>query len=225
MTFSKAKYALAAAAVLAAPAAMASTVTFDLQGNDSTSYGSLPSSVTMTEGGITATFDAKSIISPVYSGGIITGGTVQDTSHIGLYPGGAGVVNSTGDNSHTVDGSGYDDFVEITFSEEVEIVSISFGYYDSYDDFVIFTDASGDGDIGLGDAVSSSYPVSSNNPFNGFGGLTTDIFAVAATGSNDSWKLKSITVQYVAPVPLPAAGVMLLAGLGGLGLMRRRANA
>jgi hypothetical protein len=48
--------------------------------------------------------------------------------------------------------------------------------------------------------------------------------------SNDQWKLKKISVTYTPPpppnvVPLPAAGWMLLAGLGGIAAMKRRRKA
>ena len=40
---------------------------------------------------------------------------------------------------------------------------------------------------------------------------------LGATDSNDEWKLKGITVDYTpSPVPLPAAGWFLIAGIGGL---------
>ncbi len=141
-------------------------------------------------------------------------------------------------DSHTVDGTGYKDFIQITFSAMVKIKNISFGYYDGYDDFRVLTDASGDGKIGVGDAYSEEFKVTENNPFTGFGSELTNIFAVGAFGGKtctgrywwnkrctpgDSWKLETVTVHYdPAVVPLPAAGWLLIGALGGLGAIRRK---
>ncbi|WP_120501012.1 VPLPA-CTERM sorting domain-containing protein [Roseovarius sp. EL26] len=218
--------ACAVAISCSAVGAQAATISFDLQGNDGGRFSSLPSEFSLTQGGLTATFDARSFSSATQANGIVTSGTVQD-GHIGRYYGGAGVVNSSSDGSHTVDGRGWDDFVEITFSAMVEIKEISFGYYDGYDNFRILTDASGDGEIGVGDAYGSNVNVSQNSPYTGFNGLLTNVFAVAAFGDYDSWKLKSITVEYddtppPAVIPLPAAGWLLLGAFGGMAALRRK---
>lgn len=51
---------------------------------------------------------------------------------------------------------------------------------------------------------------------------TLDEFGRDGTTSFDGFDVDSVSV---APVPLPAAGLMLLAGLGGFAAMRRRKNA
>ncbi|MGR3655540.1 VPLPA-CTERM sorting domain-containing protein, partial [Paracoccus sp. (in: a-proteobacteria)] len=48
---------------------------------------------------------------------------------------------------------------------------------------------------------------------------TLNEFGRSGTTSFDGFDVDSVSV---APVPLPAAGLMLLAGLGGFGVMRRR---
>ena len=41
---------------------------------------------------------------------------------------GLGELNNTGDNSHTVDSSGINDLLQLTFSSEVKILSATFSY-------------------------------------------------------------------------------------------------
>lgn len=42
-----------------------------------------------------------------------------------------------------------------------------------------------------------------------------------STRLNDGWGLSAASVEALAPVPLPVTGLLLIAGLGGLGLWRR----
>jgi hypothetical protein len=54
-----------------------------------------------------------------------------------------------------------------------------------------------------------------------------DSFGIRAqsTGANGEGSIKMIDFEEVAPVPVPAAGLLLLTALGGLGLWRRRQSA
>ena len=240
MTLTNYKAAIAAFAVVttAATAASAATVTFDLNGNDSTNFNKLDSSFDITEGGLTATFDGKAFRSLDVNGesvgqlGYSENGTITDADirdgHIGRYYGGVGIVNSAGDGSHTVDGRGWDDFVQISFGQDILVDSISFGFFDKSDRFRVIADKNNDDEIGVGDFLSNTVDIPGNGTFtdasltNFFG--STNTFAIGAFGYHDSWKLQSITVSYteMAAVPLPASGLLLLAGFGGLAAMRRR---
>ena len=177
------RLALAAggAALLAAGAASASTIVeFDLQGNSSTNYYWLSPSHSATEDGVTALFSAGAFTSVTTSGNSITSAAFASDPRIGLYSGGAGVTNSPTDDSHTVDGGGYKDFIEIRFDDAVMLTEISFGYYDTNDHFRWMYDSNGDGEIGVGDFISDAFSVSANNPFSGFGGVSSTLFAVGA---------------------------------------------
>lgn len=207
------KRTLAASAMLlfSAGVSSAAIVSYDLQGGQSTNYYSLPESFPLTVDGLTATFTARSFVDLD-----VVGNTIQNSSlatsppHIGRYPLGAGVVNGPYDDSHTVDGSGWKDFIEIEFSDVVALSQVEFGYYSTSDHFRWMWDSNDDGEIGDGDFISDAFSVIGNNPFSGFAGVQSNLFAIGAFDDYDictktkterywngwRWKTREVTVEY-----------------------------
>ncbi len=118
--------------------------------------------------------------------------------------GGLGVT-STGDSSNQVDGSNESERLTFVFDDVVRLTQIAFENC-SGDNYQLFFDG-----VSQGTFNSNSY----------VGSTLLTSFAVEATQQNDNFRVRSITYT-PAPVPLPAAGWMLLAGIGGIAAMKRR---
>ncbi|MEM6389315.1 MAG: VPLPA-CTERM sorting domain-containing protein [Pseudomonadota bacterium] len=140
---------------------------------------------------------------------------------------GAG-VHSYYDNYHGVGGGYYDEALAVEASERISITSLVFSYVDRNDHFEIYVDEHGTmTDItnyagGYHWIGGNRWGYGSESVADGDFAMSTGMsYLIGVNDHSDDWKLKSIHYE-IAPVPLPAAGFMLLAGLGGLGLMRAR---
>ncbi|MEM0946777.1 MAG: VPLPA-CTERM sorting domain-containing protein [Pseudomonadota bacterium] len=146
--------------------------------------------------------------------------------------------NSTAycDESHQIDGYYYDEILELDWVDTtVSLKQLVFSYvnqHDYYDDFDLAL-YSGDGvefyqqsiDIksnGVEKYCNNSYDlcvysvdVSSYN-------LIGSVIGVGASDKKAAFKLKKVKFHEVEVIPLPAAGFLLLGGLGGLLALRRR---
>ena len=203
-----------AAALLcgAAGTALAAPVTFDFTGGPNTVHGSLA----FAQGGVSV-----DVLPLVYDDRYRLDGQHRTLGHWGTGLG----VRDTGDRDHKVDGSGDNNAVLFTFDRQITLLGATFSYADADDHVEVFLlDGTrgpnvrrGLGFTGRGGGWSDVAAVDFSADM-----LTSETFALGATDRDDEWKLSSITVD-VAAVPVPAAGVLLLAGLGGLAAMRRRA--
>lgn len=114
-------------------------------------------------------------------------------------------------DSHQADGFGWDDMILLTFDTAVRLESLRFSYADGDDHATILRPGPGGGFLTDEKVAIGGSGVA--DPLGEFEGLS---FGVAAVDWNDGWKLAGVDVSAVAPVPLPAAGWMLLAAIGGL---------
>ena len=130
--------------------------------------------------------------------------------------------------NHTVDGYGPDEGLLVHFNENVQITSLVFSYVDYNDEVSIYSYDNEPFPLTLDTPANSATSFIGSDqieldPYD-FSHMVGQYFLVGASDYNDDWKLKGIHYE-IAPVPLPAAGFMLLAGLGGLAVMRRRQKA
>ena len=190
-------------------AVSAATITFDL---GTASTGGWKNAINYSSGGL-----GLSITGGSYSnnGGVSAGRSVATWAGHGL-----GVADRF-DTNHQIDGYGANDLAILTFSKAVTIVSVAFNYVNSYDFFDFFTGQSGNPTL-----------VSWNNrvkPVVTFANPSTaSVFGIGASQTWSAFKLWSITVNVPdepAPVPVPAAGVLLVGGLGAIAALRRKRRA
>lgn len=165
---------------------------------------------------------------------IVSAGTFTQTGEVEVVQGANGArpvayspglgVTTKWDDSHTIDGSGPLEAVILLFSQPVIITGLTFGWFDSQDDFEFFFDLDLDGIV---ERVLSNI----NIPGSGFvdmTGLFADagvLFGVGANHKSDSFKLKKVHYELAPEIPVPAALPLFLAGLAGLGFAGRRRKA
>lgn len=139
---------------------------------------------------------------------------------------GLGIDNNNGifgSDSSQIDGSGSNDILVFTFARVMRLSRIIFENVSDNDDFVFYVPGA--------DPNATEYDIVNPLPFpdiNGdegffdFGNIEVTSFGIGALGRNDNFRLSRIEI---APVPLPASALLLLAAVGGLGVMRMRKRA
>lgn len=129
-------------------------------------------------------------------------------------------------DTRQIDGAGPDEFALLNFGDlVVEITSVTFSFWDRNDTFAygVYEDTSLPAEPvvferGLGsDNYSNPYTYNFND-----GELVGSIIGFGADSWTDDFRLQSISFDLVTAVSLPAGGLLMLTGLGGLALMRRR---
>ena len=120
-----------------------------------------------------------------------------------------------------IDGRGtYKDVMVFDFGADILLESITFGYYEhggAISNFLLFA-LNGSDLVAEGGATA----IPGGGVFAFLPGLFGHSFGIGAPGSLDQFKIKSITVSTVSPVPLPAALPLFGAALLAVGALRRR---
>lgn len=210
---------LAGALAMCASSAMAATVSFSLGGPTDNNE----SSFVYSQGGVDLT------VSGIRCGNSAGPNSAScNAALIDRYDGGIG-MDGGGNDSHQVDGSGSNEFLKLAFNPSITLKSASFTYVSNLDTFRLYTHNGTDWDYeGDANPCNQLFCVnpSTTYTYNFAGTYFGSMFLIGATGSNDDFKLKAVSVDYeVAAVPLPAAGWMLVAGLGGIAALKRRRKA
>lgn len=147
--------------------------------------------------------------------------------------GGLGVTTG-GNDSHQVDSYGKDEVIKLSFNKSVTLERVYFSLVDWDDDFS-FSMVDGEDQGAFYQNVDIAGHGYGYYDFNqdwtgtmfGVGAADSTCHAWGIAYSCDNWdnfKLTGVKVSYeeIAPVPLPAAGLLLITAIGGLSAMRRR---
>ncbi len=207
---------------LLAIAAMAMTVATSAQAITLNFAGLDGGAATIT--GKTATFEVDGIKGEIEAFSTNYG----DTPEIVAHEQGLGVLNGPRDVTYDlvsgtddaatgsyIDGRYKDDWLKFTFKSAVKLVSVTLGYFNAgapdYDDHWVRVDG-------------GNWTKSEDGTYS-FGGVIATMFSIGATEYDGEYSNDFVVHSVeVAPVPIPASGLMLIGGLAAFGLMRRRRN-
>lgn len=193
------------AAGIASAATVTSTFNFDAAYSyDPTIGSSWHSSLDYSDNGLDLTVSSEN-----YNGAPVDGYVATWAGH------GLG-ASYAGDSNHQIDGYGRDQRVVFDFSQAATITEIVFNYVHDFDMFDMFADTGSGLNLLFSDGVTETYSIS--------GGAVASLFAVGASTDVSAFKIRSITAEWddVAPVPLPAGGLLILTGLGAVAALKRR---
>lgn len=209
------KAGIVAGGALGAAAASAVPVTFDFANNASKNSPTYYNTLELSQGGLDLDVD-----------GYRDGFWGLSDAQIARSVNGLGVKG--GDTNSEVDGGNGDELVVFDFSQEVEIQSISFMFFDGNDEAEII-----DFDARLfwekyvetitKDETSTNAGVSS---FTFSDNFFTSLLGVGTTDGGDNFTIRSLTVNTKTAASVPEPSVIGLLGIGliGLGMCRRRSS-
>lgn len=199
--------------LLAAPT-WAATITFGTGGTTGFTSGGATVSVNNAAGitGLLVTVTA----------GVLSPNTCDNTCLITSSNAGYGVNNAPNgnDGSMDIDGSGYDDFIRVTFNQTVTLTGATFGSFSAQA-----------GDNGrLYNGTTNAILINSFNTSSLTGlSYSGTSFLFAAIGNDDAYRLRSVTFDVAPTSTTPEPSSFALIGLGLTGVFaltrKRRTNA
>lgn len=209
-----------------ATSTMAAPMTFDLSnGGSGALSGSGQSTIwSGSESGISLTATGYGDFDPTSASSIGDTVTYDTQRRITQFGNGIGVDGLNPDNDGVIDGrGGNNDAVNFIFSQDVDLISVTFSRWNSGDDFhlivgdtLTLTDVNDDG--------------GNPNPFtwNASDLYSATEFGIGADGSTDKFRIQSITVDVLTPDAVPTPGTLSLmilafAGMGFVGYKRKSA--
>lgn len=194
-------------------ATSANAVTVNLFGYDGGDADVDGGTATFDQGGISGSIEAFSTYdgaSPTITTNAYGLGVRNGPNDVGYYPGNdyydEGDYRSLGDQ---IDGRYQDDWLTFTFDTAVQLVSLTLANFN----------ASAPWNDNAYISVDGGEYTRISTWFHSFGDVIATSFTVSAQDYDDEFVAYSFTV---APVPLPASSLLLLGGLAGFGLLRRR---
>ena len=191
---------LAATAVTVGLSLPAAAATWDLTGD------ALDSSNQISVGGVTATvwggyYRDNPNPDTIVDAFVSTGWVDEDSAGLGIDRGRL--------DGGQVDGSFGNDLITFVFDSVMNFSSVTFGNWGRTDSFDLFVD---------GALVAPEERMTATGTYD-FLNLQGSSISFGADAGDDRYRIASLDV---APVPLPASGLLLLGALGGAFAMRRK---
>ncbi len=183
--------------------AVASTVVLFATGAQAVTFSLYNGADLNGVGSKTAGFDKGGVSGSVTADSTFLHGAL---ARVSATPYGIGVKNIYTPDNPAVDGFVAKDSLTFTFDKAVKLISVVMTPFTRSTDWDIYVD-------GVKFANENN-----DRPFF-FGGIVGTSFKVMADGWKDKFVVSSFTV---APIPLPASALLLIGGLAGFGVMRRR---
>ena len=150
---------------------------------------------------------------------------------LGVCTGNVSGFKCSGDD-HLADGSGQAEMFILDFGDlYVKLNGMLLTYLDDDDEYAVFTFGNDKSAEPTAISVGNSLPDGKWWSWtSGFDVPAASVFGIVALGEKDNFGLKHIGFDVlekpeIAAAPIPAAGLMLVAGLGGLAALRRRRKA
>jgi hypothetical protein len=198
------KSTLTLLALFALPA-FSATITFGTGGTSGFTGGGVNSITVNNAAGVTG-------LSVIVTAGVLSPDSCSSQCWLTTSSAGYGVNNAApsggaSDSSDDIDGSGADDFISLVFNQQVRITGATFGSFSSSDDGELYNTTSGTVLVTAFDTNSIA-----------LNSLGTS-FRFQATGTNDAYRLRSVT--FVA-TPEPSTFGLTAAGLMGLWALGRK---
>ncbi|MGI9389625.1 MAG: VPLPA-CTERM sorting domain-containing protein [Boseongicola sp.] len=140
-----------------------------------------------------------------------------------------GLISQNGNEYHAIDSWGPNESMMFSFGMDVELLGTYISWAAGEKDWDVFMDGilqsveNGSGPKALGYGLADNFAIGTRTHYSLCPTVQTFTSVPNCDSENSAIKIKKIKIDYTPEViPLPAAGWLMLAGIGGIAALRRR---